>query len=54
VVTEDIKAGQLLVVNNPLAIARVDANDFGFQIDLQAGCMVTILVFAWMNNMSSV
>lgn len=42
VLTEDVKAGQLLLVSNPLAIAHVDANDFGFQIDLQTRRMVCI------------
>ena len=33
VVTEDVKAGTLLAVCNPLAIAYTDPSDFGFQID---------------------
>ena len=41
VVTEDVKAGQLLAVGNPLGIARMDASDFGFQIDIQNCRMVS-------------
>ena len=41
--TEDVKAGQLLLVNNPLAVARVGANEDGMQIDWLAGEMVNFL-----------
>lgn len=34
VVTEDVKAGTLLAVCNPLAIAFTAPSDFGFQISL--------------------
>lgn len=33
VVTQDVKAGTLLAVCNPLAIAYIAPLDFGFQID---------------------
>lgn len=32
----DMQAGQLLFVENPLAIAHVDSNQLGFQIDMQS------------------
>ena len=43
VVTEEVKAGQLLLVNNPLAVAKVEANQDGLQIDWLAGEMVSCL-----------
>ena len=33
VVTEDVAAGTLLAVCNPLAIAYTDPSDSGFQVD---------------------
>ena len=33
VVTQDVNAGSLLAVFNPLAIAYIAPSDFGFQID---------------------
>ena len=40
VATEDVKAGTLLAVCNPLAIAYTAPSDFGFQIDPVTMCMV--------------
>lgn len=33
VVTHDVKAGHLLAVNNPLAVASVNRRDFGCHLD---------------------
>lgn len=40
VAAKDIQAGDLLAVCNPLAIAYVDDDDIGFQMDWSIKCMV--------------
>lgn len=42
VAARDMQAGQLLFVENPLAIAHVDSNQLGFQIDMQSRRMVRL------------
>ena len=42
VVTRDMKAGQLLFVVNPLAIAHVDSNQAGLHIDMHSRRMVRV------------
>lgn len=49
VVTQDVKAGQLLFVHKPLAIAHVDAQEFGFQIDMYTRRMVSLLLADLLN-----
>lgn len=46
VVARDIQAGQLLFVENPLAIAHVDSNQLGFQIDMHSRRMVRFVATA--------
>ena len=44
VVTQNVKAGQLLFVHKPLAIAHVNARELGFQIDMHTRRMVSMLL----------
>ena len=49
VVTQDVKAGQLLFVHKPLAIAHVDAQERGFQIDMHTRRMVSLFLADLLN-----
>ena len=52
IVTEDVKAGQLLSVGNPVALAAVDATNCSLHLDMTSRTMVSRLCldmcgFAW-------